>query len=435
MNTNSKYKNKQQPLQKKNKNNFNKIDRLTKEVKKVEKIVKKRKIPRILPHEMAKVEKNAREINNYISSLKYDKGVQFPHFPLCNSQPFHIAKRQGITTTQVNSAGIAFIEITPTLFANISTGNNTSPIFQMGAGMNAYNDVNGTLFAFGGANLPLAPNVSNFILNANVFHTATVIGYSCVVTVTGVSTMNRQGSLYLIQYEDDQFFCAQRTSVAQSGGTNLDVYVNARPLSAMVNYPHKYYKEISTTNNNSVKYSWIPNFGPYTIDQYDMDMSLTGTGSGTWATQGLVDLEFNLKKLCIYAYGMPTSAVVQIEHQVHYMITPQPASITDYPVRYGNDYRDITPQLQLLCKKNPFSDTVYTGNYGFIAGVNQYVSTNNNIKETHDHNKHIVEAEDDKSIYPDDDYIEIESYKKFIPTKYGENINQHMLKVPKNRIS
>ena len=318
------------------------------------------------------------------------------------------------------------------MFGNISIANSTSPILQIASGINTYNDVNGTSFAFGNALLSLSPNVSNFILNSTVFHTATVIGYSCIVTVTGVSTMNRQGSIHLIQYEDDQFFMAQRSSVSQSG-TNLDAYINSRPLSAMVNYPHKYYKEISTTNNNSIKYSWIPNFGPYNVDLYDMDMSPTGTGPGPWTTQGIVDLEFNLKKLVIYAYGMPTSAVIQIEHQVHYMITPVPNAITDYPIKYGNDYRDISVQLQLLAKKNPFTTTVYTGNYGFIAGVNQFVNTNNQIKEEHDHNKHIVEAEDDKSMYPDDDYIEID-YKKFIPTKYGENMNQQFIKIPKTRV-
>ena len=119
-----------QPLQKRKKNN-SKLDKLTKEVKKVEQIVKKTKIPKIHSSEMVKVEKNARESNNYLAALKYDKGVQFPHFPLHNASPFHIAKRQGITTTQVNANGLAFIEISPSLFGNISIANSTSPILQI----------------------------------------------------------------------------------------------------------------------------------------------------------------------------------------------------------------------------------------------------------------------------------------------------------------
>lgn len=352
--------NQQQQLVMQMVNENKKLNKIMKEVKKVEKIAKPNEV--ILTNKVQKFREQDTRIGSYLSSLKYVDNGKFGSFPLANHVPYHFMKKQCITTTQVNPSGNLYIEICPSQFAFCASDGNARPMLQLNdasyLGPNSTGNSFGNSVSYGGL-------VQDCLLPSSIFHKAIVTGYSATITVTGVSALNRTGNIHIVEECDDQF---THGSIGNTSYSGINAYINGKPLSATVNLIHKIYKEYSNVNSNSITYKWIPPFGCHSgsIDRYDFDVSTSTAAAGVVA-----DGDMSMKKIIIYAYGFPATAIIQIQHKVYYQATPRVNQIANYPMTYGSDFKDVTRELQMLACKTPFSLTDQTMNLGYSGGILQ----------------------------------------------------------------
>lgn len=352
-------------------------------------------------------------INSYIQSLRYNSDTRFGSFPLANTVPYHYIKKQTISTTSVNSSGNAYIEISPSHFALADGLSLNRPMFVLNdneyLGPNATNNTLTTNKITGGS-------VQDCQLSNSIFHKAIVVGYTCTITITGLSALNRTGNIHAIELYDDRYILGVAGASAASTAAS---YINAQPLSSSVNLPNKCYKEYSSLASNSITYKWIPPFNHSMIDTYDFDIT-----SGP-ASNVPVDTNYTSKRLAIYAYSFPVGTLIQIEHKIYYQATPLISQLTNYPVTYGEDYRDCSRELQILGAKNPFSFTSSRQNIGYTGNAIPYFSSSN-VEQ--------MIGSETVTHYDEDDYDQIDMSKnKIVPdlNKYtidSKVVHQHNIK-------
>lgn len=308
--------------------------------------------------------------DSYIDSLTRLHVDRSPcGFPCFNWEPWHQAVNTKQYLLPVNSSGNLYFEICPSqLMASDNSGTpaGTTSTFLMNDPL--YTDIDSTTVAATTSGYNAMFNTLR--PNAGVFHSGVVIGLSMRISVTGVSTVNRKGFIYVVQYADDQI--AALTSAATS---QTNSYINARPLQLQLLQPVHFEQELSTSDMDALIYTWVPNFNGDTIPNYDLDIANGAINAG------INDQSFDSRKCGIYLNGVDPTAKLKLEITYMYLASPLPAQLSTYPIKFGTEFQDITKKLQHLGANVDFVFKQAQDGHGhqFVTTVSNQIQNRDNF--------------------------------------------------------
>lgn len=299
-------------------------------------------------------------------------------YPRTGWQPLHTCTRKAALYHAVNSSGNLFFEITPSIFAgNLSDTTNTVQYGVVVLNNPGYTNINGTGYALstGGGLTDLTCNRQLAISSTGTMFWGQAIAMSMQVSVTGVSNLNRKGTLNFIEYSDNTYTRLDNSSTNSYNQVNS--YMNSRPYTSMIQYPHHAEYELSSSTDQVYNYTWIPNYSHSEYDNYTADYTYfdpTGAVSSVPLTSATADY----KKIALYASGLPDTAIFRIDITVAYNCLPRPGFINQYPVQKIRDNTDITPTLIEYGNDNNFLFTSGKSNHThqFYGGVSDMAINN-----------------------------------------------------------
>jgi hypothetical protein len=256
--------------------------------------------------------------------------------PLLQMGKSHVRTAHYRVQKSVNANGNLVLVFTPSASGKISTTGLASPVLFSG---NANYDPNITTNnLLGGGNWDTGFQTAEGMgLIGDQFNQVVTIAAHLCISISGVSSLNKRGKIYL----------AERNTSSNSYGDAVDVafasnLVNTIPLSNVVKLDH--FKEIDVMNmdsNSTIKYNYIPDRSYANMVRYD---------PGPLGTSSDIIVDGNKQFIFIIAGADPTTQIIA-DYTVVLQGRPQISQLNNYPTDYSYCFQNpdkLTRRLDTL---------------------------------------------------------------------------------------
>lgn len=369
---------------------------------------------------------------NYLKMVLDPRHSNLSLFPLFGWDPYHITKRTFTITANCNASGLQFFDVCPSALAAFDSTNSSAgpfPVILLSNSMYTTYNPNSN-FLDGGMGLVTQDIRAGLLLNSD-HHSAIVTAFHLRITATGTSTANRQGMITIVEYVDDQLATPKNDITVPGGANNLSAYISDRSYSNMINRPKVYEVDIATAYANSIDYTWSPNFNHNNVVDYESDIGYNAVGNT------FIDDNNPYKKVCVFVHGATTSTQIRYEMTAVYQTIPKHNKLTSFPVRYCENFRDITIPLMKLGQKVRIKESTGGGNHAYIGAVYDGLrkdgggdNNNNDSNKSKFMINNVTESE-----YEDSDEIMYINKEKgtILPEFYEINKTPHTHKIGKTK--
>jgi len=276
--------------------------------------------------------------SKYIHTLLHENSPKV----LTPLTPFkaHLKRVYYQDTLSVNASGNAILLLQPTVLSLFGSSSTASPVLycnETAYDPNAASQVGLT----GGWNTNL---VSALNINTSAFAKCRVAGVHIMVTMTGVSNLDKKGTIHLAQDTDEDYFYGTSSDTAQNEYALVKYSIQDLPRKT-------FYKSVEIVNMDSrsaIEYHYIPITNQDLTRQYNLPSTISTSSQGVYPN-GLG------KRFAMLIQGADTATQFKIRYQFDLECQVDTDYVNDYPPEWSRIFVDSEPTVQLLGQREDFA--------------------------------------------------------------------------------
>jgi hypothetical protein len=235
---------------------------------------------------------------------------------------------------QVNSSGAALIALQPVALTKFNNSSTASPVLYVN--QTAYNPDSTTNALTGGWNTSIVGS-SGLNITGGVFGGGRVASVHVVFEITGVSNLNKSGTIHL----------AEQTEANYRYGTSADtthseILANNCAISALPKFnKYKSVEIINMSSDSVLEYHYVPLTNEMITQQFVSAGTVTA-GNNEPSPIG------RSKLFCLIVKGAHVDTIIRARYEINLEFMVNNDYVNDYPPAYSHCFVNSEPTLQLI---------------------------------------------------------------------------------------
>lgn len=264
-------------------------------------------------------------IRSFLRQLLFCESPKNP-IPLRTGK-YHYGVIRFQNTIQANTLGNCAIMGSIPALGRFDVSSTSSPILY--ANQASYDPAITTNSVTGGWNLNMI-NVNGTNFNIAEFQSCGIINAHVTISITGVSNLNKQGTIHIFEDYNGVARYGKSTDATQCNTLLNEYDVNSLPKCTH----YRKYDLISLENSAKLRYSYIPD----ALYSREIMNSIV-----TYTTDSAFTSSVNSPTFGIIAQGVNSSTVLRVEYELYFVTDVFNDYINKYPVEFTNCYLNPNP--------------------------------------------------------------------------------------------